>query len=419
MPAAQDLPASTFAPWEQAAFRRIWLVWLAANLCVWMHDVASAWRMATLTNSAMMVALVQSAATLPLFLLGLPCGALADLVDSRRFLALAHVWVTLVAMALAALSFAGALTASLLLAGALCNGVGMAMRWPLFAAIVPSLVPREQLTAALALNGIAANLARIAGPLIAGAVLAGAGAAWVFALNAVVSLVALYLVLRWQPERNITRAPQGGLGAAMRTGLQYVRHCPQMQIILARIFLFFFQVAALTALLPFVAGRLGAGADAYTVLLVAMASGAILVAFRLASLRRRARSQALVGAGIGAHALASALAVLAPTLWLAAVASAVAGMAWLVAANAMTVTIQLALPHAMRARGMAIYQMAVMGGSAVGAACWGALATATSVPASILTAAAVAPVVFLLTCRHEIDADFFVRQTIDTARGRE
>lgn len=239
MSAAQGSPSSTFAPWGDAAFRLIWLVWLAANLGVWVHDVASAWRMATLTGSAMMVALVQSAATLPLFLLGLPCGALADLVDSRRYLALTHVWVALVAIVLAVLSFAGVLSASLLLAGAFCNGVGMAMRWPLFAAIVPNLVPREQLTAALALNGIAANLARIAGPLIAGAVLAGAGTAWVFVLNAVVSVVALGLVLCWKPAASTGRARQGGFGAAMRTGLRYVRHCPQMQIILARIFLFF------------------------------------------------------------------------------------------------------------------------------------------------------------------------------------
>lgn len=419
---APGTAASTFAPLRHTAFRLIWLVWLAANLTIWMNDVASSWRMTTLTGSALMVALVQSAATLPLFLLGLPCGALADILDRRLYLAFTHAWVAVVAMVLAALTMTDMLDAHLLLAGAFCNGVGMAMRWPLFAAIVPDLVTRAQLPAALALNGIAANLARIIGPLVAGALLASAGSTWVFVLNAGLSLAALALVLCWRPAAR-EHSEMERLGPAMRAGLRFVRHCPAMHIVLVRVFLFFFQVAALTALLPFVAVRLGAGPGAYTVLLIAMAGGAVAIAFMLAWLRRVVDSSTLVGAGIFAHAGASMGAVLAPSMWMAVPAVAVAGMAWLVTANALTISVQLGLPPWVRARGMAIYHMAVMGGSAAGAAAWGALATLVSVPASIATAAVAATVVWTVTRRHHLDAQngsaFFVHQPIDTAASQE
>ncbi len=381
----------------------LWLVWLTANLTMWMNDVASAWLMTSLTDSAFMIAMVQSASTLPLFLLGLPSGALADIVDRRRYLALTQVWIGGVAIVLAALSFSGALSAPLLLACTFLNGIGMAMRWPLFAAIVPDLVPRDDLPAALALNGIAANMARLIGPLIAGALLASAGSAYVYLLNVALSVVALALILRWQPAPKISILPCERLGAAMRTGLRHVLQSPQLRIILFRIFLFFLQATALTALLPLVALRLGdGGPGAFTSLLVALAAGAIFIAFNLKRLRLRASPDMMVGAGICVHAVASIGAALAPAMWLAASAVAVAGMAWIATANSLTVAVQLALPDWVRARGMAIYHMAVMGGSAAGAALWGYLAAISSVQASIAAAAALGPIVFLLTKRYGV-----------------
>jgi MFS family permease len=398
--------SSTFAPLRQPGFRMLWLVWLTANLTMWMNDAASAWLMTSLTDSAFMVAMVQSASTLPLFLLGLPSGALADIIDRRRFLALAHVWVGAVAIVLATLSFGGVLSAPLLLVCTFLNGIGMAMRWPLFAAILPDLVQRDDLSAALALNGVAANMSRIVGPIIAGALLASTGSAWVYLLNAVLSVVALVLILRWQPAPKIKVQPSERLLAAMRAGLHFVTLSPQLRVILLRIFLFFLQATALTALLPLVALRLhGGGPAAYTSLLVAMAVGAVLIAFNLHWLRRHVSHDTMVGAGICVHAVASIGVVLAPSMWLAAPAVAVTGMAWIATANSLTVAVQLALPDWVRARGMAIYLMAVMGGSAIGAATWGCLAALSSVPASILTAATLGPLVFLLTKRHSVDSN--------------
>ncbi|HEY6132649.1 MAG TPA: MFS transporter, partial [Rubrivivax sp.] len=150
----------------------LWLAWLAANMTMWMNDVAAAWLMTTLTTSPVMVALVQTASTLPVFLLGLPSGAMADILDRRRYFAATQLWVSVNAMVLAALALTDALTANLLLGLTFVNGIGLAMRWPVFAAIVPEIVPRAQLSPAIALNGIAMNLSRVIGPVLAGVLLA-------------------------------------------------------------------------------------------------------------------------------------------------------------------------------------------------------------------------------------------------------
>ncbi|OWW22939.1 arabinose ABC transporter permease [Noviherbaspirillum denitrificans] len=381
----------------------LWLAWLAANVTMWMNDVASAWLMTSLTESAFMVAMVQAASTLPVFMLGLPSGAMADIVDRRRYFASTQIWVGCIAVLLAALSFLDALTAPVLLGLTFANGIGMAMRWPVFAAIVPDLVPRQELPPALALNGIAMNMSRVIGPIIAGALIASAGIAYVFLVNAVMSIVAFALIMRWRTEPKISALPGERFFAAMRVGLQHVVQSPRLRVVLMRIFLFFFQATSLTALLPVIARRIeNGGPGTFTVLLAAMGFGALLMALNLTRLRRHVDRNTMVYGGTCVHAAASVAAVLSPNLWLAVPAMAVAGMAWIGTANSLTVAAQLALPNWVRARGMSIYQMALMGGSASGAALWGYLASMTSVPTSILAAAAAGPIVLLLTKRHGV-----------------
>ncbi|MCL4698557.1 MAG: MFS transporter, partial [Burkholderiaceae bacterium] len=152
---------AAFAPLiENKVFRGLWVASLAANLAMWMHDVAAAWLMTSLTTSPVMVALVSTAASMPVFLLGLPCGALADIVDRKRFFAATQLWVMVNALVLLALVSLGALTAPLLLLLTFGNGIGLAMRWPVFAAVVPQIVSREHMPQALALNGVSMNLSR-------------------------------------------------------------------------------------------------------------------------------------------------------------------------------------------------------------------------------------------------------------------
>ncbi|MDO8278848.1 MAG: MFS transporter, partial [Burkholderiaceae bacterium] len=147
--AAERAALSPFAPLRSPVFRMLWGIWVTANLCTWMHDVAAAWMMTSFTSTPLWVALVQTASTVPMFLLGLPSGALADILDRRRYFIVTQFWVAGVALVLCAVTVADAMTAPLLLALTFANGVGLAMRWPVFSAIVPELVPRAQLPAAL------------------------------------------------------------------------------------------------------------------------------------------------------------------------------------------------------------------------------------------------------------------------------
>ncbi|GAP33899.1 MFS transporter [Piscinibacter sakaiensis] len=400
---AAAVPESPVAPLRRPVFRMLWLAWLAANVTMWMNDVAAAWLMTSLTDSIVMVALVQAASTLPVFVLGLPSGALADIVDRRRYFALTQLWVAVVAVVLGAFSLAGALSAPWLLALTFANGIGMAMRWPVFAAIVPELVPRAELPSALALNGIAMNMSRVIGPIVAGALLASVGEPWVFLLNAVLAVVAFTLILRWRAQRKPSALPGERFVGAMRVGLQHVVQSPPMRVVLIRIFLFFLQSTALTALLPLVARRLGGGAGTFTLLLAAMGCGAILGAlFVLPRLRQRFSGDRMVQGGTVVHGLATIVVALSPTPWLSVPAMALAGLVWLAVANTLTVSAQMALPNWVRARGMSIYQMALMGGSASGAAVWGWVASHSSVPASLIAAALAGPAVLLLTRRLQV-----------------
>ena len=399
---------SPLGPLGVPTYRMLWSVWLAANTCMWMNDVAAAWLMTSLSPSPAMVALVQSASTLPVFLLGLPSGALADIVDRRRLLVFTQFWVAAVGVAIAAIVAAGAMTAPLLLAFTFVNGIGLALRMPVFAAIVPTLVPRVQLPAAIALNGVAMNASRIIGPMAAGALIAGAGSVYVFALNAVLSVVSGFVVMRWKQPPKKSALPGERFLGAMRVGLQYVRQSARLRTVLLRVMLFFLQSTAVIALLPLVArgfgdGR-GSGARSFTLLLACLGIGAIASATVLQRIRQRVSLDAIVRTGTLAQALATVVVACAPNVWVAVPAMIVAGMAWLSVANTLSVSAQMALPDWVRARGMAAFQMSLMGSSAVSAAVWGQVATFSSVRTSLIAAAASGVAGMMLARRRSLSA---------------
>ena len=387
-PAAQPLPTSALAPLRHPVFRMLWIAWLIANTCMWMNDVAAAWLMTSLTTSPVMVALVQSASTLPVFLLGLPSGALADILDRRRYLMFTQFWVAVVAVLICLTVLADAMSARMLLFLTFANGIGLAMRMPVFAAIVPSLVPREQLQPAIALNGVAMNASRIVGPIVAGALLASAGSVYVFALNAVLSVVSGFVILRWRHEPTPSALPGERFLGAIRVGVQYVRQSARMHTVLLRVALFFVQSTALLALLPLVARDMpGGGAGSFTLLLACLGVGAIASALLLPRLRQRMALDHLVRNGSLLQAAATLVVAFAPNLFVAAPAMVAAGMAWLSVANTLSVSAQLSLPDWVRARGMSIYQMALMGSSAFSAALWGYVASLSDVRTSLVLAA--------------------------------
>ncbi|MCM5679766.1 MFS transporter [Schlegelella sp. S2-27] len=383
----------------------LWGAWLTANICMWMNDVAAAWLMTSLTTSPIMVALVQSASTLPVFLLGLPSGALADILDRRRYFIVTQFWVAAVALVVCVTLLAGAMTAPVLLVLTFANGIGLAMRWPVFAAIVPELVPRPQLPAALALNGVAMNASRIVGPLVAGAVIASAGSAYVFVLNAVLSVLAGFAIMRWKREQKPSALPGERFVGAMRVGLQHVRQSTRMHAVLLRISLFFLQATGLMALMPLVAKGMPDGdAGTFTMLLAALGVGAIAAALSLQKLRRYMNRDDLVHKGSIVVALATLVVAFSPNVWVAMPAMVIAGMAWISVANSLTVSAQLALPNWVRARGMSIYQMALMGSSAAGAAVWGQVASLTDVRTGLVASAVFGGIVLWWARKYKVEA---------------
>ncbi len=369
-------------------FRRLWLVSIVANLCLWMNDVAAAWMMTSLTEAPLMVALVQTATTLPVFMLGLPSGALADIVDRRRLFMITQFWVAGSATLLAFAVAMDAINPTLLLVLVFANGLGLAMRWPVYSALVAELVPRPQMPAAMALNGVAMNASRIFGPIIAGLLISAGGTAWVFTVNALLSVVTGLTILGWKRERKTSALPGEQFLGAIRVGVQYVRQSPRMLTVLVRTALFFGQAASLVALLPLIARSMpGASAHSYTLLLAAMGAGAIASAFLLPRWRARFAHDEMIKRGTWGHGAALLLAAVAPNMWLALPATFGAGLAFMAVANTIAVAAQMSLPDWIRARGMSVYQMALMGGSALGAAFWGQIATITSVRFSLVLAA--------------------------------
>ena len=402
---------AALAPLQSPVFRGLWFAWLAANLTMWMNDVAAAWLMTSLTTSPVMVALVQTASTLPVFLLGLPSGAMADILDRRRYFAATQLWVSINAMVLAACALTGVLTAPLLLLLTFVNGVGLAMRWPVFAAIVPQVVSKTELPAALALNGIAMNLSRVIGPAIAGALLAAVSPAAVFVLNTLLAAAAFVLILRWRSVPRASALPGERFIGAMRAGVHYAMQSPRLQVVLLRIFLFFLQSTALVALLPLVARQLhGGGPGSFTLMLSMVGAGAILAALYFPRWRARFSRDQFVVAGTVIHAALSSLIVLVPEIWLALPLMFVIGMAWISVANSLTIAAQTAMPDWVRARGMSIYQMALMGGAAMGSLLWGQVASWWDVRGAVLAAAGVGVLLLLATRKLSVnwlqDIDF-------------
>ena len=396
---------TTWAPLSRPVFRMLWLATLAANISMWMNDVAAAWMMTTLAPDPVWVALVQSASTLPVFLLGIPSGALADIVDRRLLFMATQVWVAATAVLLSVLAFSGGLNGPLLLVLVFCNGIGLAMRWPVFSAIVPELVPRGELTSAMALNAISMNVSRIAGPIGAGAILSTLGSAWVFALNAALSVIAAFMISRWRTTPRASALPGERFVGAIRVGIQHVSQSQHMRVVLVRIFVFFLNSTALLALMPLLARRFeGGGAGTYTLMLACMGSGAVLTGLVLPRLRDALNRDQLVHYGTLSHALATFIVALAPNAWVAAPAMALGGAGWIATANSLTLSAQLALPDWVRARGMAIYQTALMAGAAGGAALWGQIASFSSLRSALLGAAGSALLMQIALRRWGVEA---------------
>lgn len=398
-------PASAWAPLRQPLFRALWIATVVSNVGTWMHEVGAGWLMVTLDPRPVMVSLVQAATALPIFLLALPGGALADIIDRRRYLIAVQCWMALTALLLALCAMLGWLNAWSLLGFTFALACGAALNVPAWAATVHELVPKPQLQAAIALNSLGVNLARAVGPACAGVVVAMSGPQAAFLLNAL-SFAGLIVVLtRWQRVPPARTAPAERFSGALRAGLRYVRQATALQYVMARAAGFFLFASAPWALLPLVALNAGGGPHAYGLLLGGIGIGAVSAAMVMPALRRRASRDALVRGATVLFAAATAGLALAPTLAGLLPAVFAAGAAWLALLSTLHVSAQTAVPQWVRARALSIYLMVYAAGMTGGAVLWGGVATRWGVPAALFAAAAASLLAMLLTWRMTLGGD--------------
>ncbi|AEV85640.1 major facilitator transporter [Actinoplanes sp. SE50] len=379
---------AAWAPLRIAAFRALWLALLASNIGTWMQTVGAQWLLVEHSGSDTLVAVVQTASTLPIVLLALPSGALADTFDRRRLLIFVQIFLAAVGVLLTVLTQAGRMPPSLLLTLTFALGAGQAMTAPAWQAVIPEMVPRSQLASASALGAISMNLARAVGPAVAGVLIAQTGTAVVFGLNTLSYAVFALVLVRWRPAAPDPAAVPEPFGAAMRSGSRYVRHSPVVRRILLRASLFLVPGSALWALLPLVAERrLGLGSGGYGVLLAAVGAGAVVGALLLPRMRARwSMNRLLLIAGVVFTAILAVLG-LARSEILVIIVLVPAGIAWVMVLSNVNAAMQLFLPNWVRARGLAVYQMVFAGAQAVGALAWGALSDVTGLPATLVASA--------------------------------
>lgn len=381
-------PPTAWTPLSHPLFRTLWIASVASNIGTWMHNVGADWLMTSLAPSPLLVALMQTAENAPLFLLALPAGALADIVDRRRLLLYTQGWMLLSAIALALLTFLGLTTPPVLLALIFCLGLGSALNAPAWQAIVPELVPREELAGAVSLNSVAFNIARAVGPALGGLVVAAVGSWAVFLLNSLSFLGVMLVLYRWQREPLESISPTERVMGAMRAGLRYVRHDPGLRAVLARTAIFVLCASALWATLPLVARKeLGLGALAYGVLLGGLGAGAILAAFLLPMFRQRIPLNAMTVAGTVAFAGATVALAELRSFPLLCLAMVLGGVAWMALMSSFNISVQALVPGWVRARVLAIYLLTFFGGMAAGSALWGTVATHLGLSRTLLIAA--------------------------------
>lgn len=397
---------AALAPLRHADFRRLWIANLVSNTGLFVQNTAAGWLMTGLDPSPIMVSLVQASSLLPVFLLALPAGALADIIDRRLFLIAAQLWMTLASLLLCLLSWGGLLGPWGLIALTFALGAGLAMSFPAWAATTPELVPREDLIGAIALNGIGFNITRAIGPAAGGLVIAWAGVGAAFLLNALCVLVLAGALWAWRRPAEAPRGPPEPFRTAVRAGARFVAASPAMHAAILRACVFFLFSAAVWGLLPLlVRETLGLGPAAFGLLLGCMGVGAVAAGLLLPLARRRLdRSEMVLASSLlGAFAMAAmaslhhwAAAALAMTLY---------GMAWIAAASTLQAAAQMAAPAWVRARAIGIYQMSFFGALAAGAALAGWLGGQLGVPGALLLFAAAGALAAWLVRGARIDGE--------------
>jgi MFS family permease len=380
---------SVGAPLRLPLFRRIWLASLLSNLGLLIQGVGAAWAMTQMTASADQVALVQTALMLPIMLISMPAGAIADMYD-RRVVALVSLGIALSgATGLSVLAWLRLITPEILLASCFVVGSGMALFGPAWQSSVTEQVPAETLPSAVALNGISYNIARSFGPAIGGIVVASAGAVAAFATNAVFYLPLLVVLFLWRRTSEPSRLPRERLNRAIVSGVRYIANSPSIRIVLARTLVPGVIGGSVSALMPLVArDLLHGGAQTYGIMLGAFGMGAVIGALNIAEVRKRMTGEAAVRACALSMGGAIAAVALSREPVLTAAALVVAGAVWMLAVALFNIGVQLSAPRWVAGRSLAAFQASIAGGIAIGSWGWGRLTDAAGVETALLVSAA-------------------------------
>jgi MFS family permease len=378
------------SPLGVPVFRAVWIASMASNFGGLIQSVGASWMMTSLASSSQLVALVQASTAMPIMLLSLWAGAVADNVDRRIVMLCAQSFMLLVSVALAVCAWTGVLTPALLLAFTFLIGCGTAFNGPAWQASVGDMVPRPLLPGAVALNSMGFNIARSLGPAIGGTIVAAAGAAAAFLTNAV-SYVGLIIVLaRWRPHTPARLLPRERMGVAMGAGVRYVAMSPNIRIVLLRAAIFSIAASAVPALMPLVARDLMAGGPlTYGILLGAFGIGAVGGALGSGRLRRHLSTESIVRIASAALAVGAAVTGASSMIATAVPALMLAGAGWVLALSTFNVTVQMAAPRWVVARALALYQMAAFGGLAGGSWIFGLTADHQGVSIALFAAAIV------------------------------
>ncbi len=377
---------SALAPLAEPLFRSLWIAAVISYTGSWMQNIATGWLMTSLTRSPMWVSLVQVALSLPVLLIALPAGALADLVDRRKFLLFTQSSMVAAALILGILTVTGTCTPTRLLIFTFLLGAGAVMNEPAWQALMPDLVTPPKLGSAVALNSAGFNMARAVGPALGGLVIATAGSGVAFLLNAVSFFGVILFLYRWKPVPKAGGQISTSFSGALMIGLRYTRQERRISAVLVRLLIFSLFVSAFWALLPLIASRFGA--TGYGAMLASFGLGALVGALLLARARRSFSFDAVAVLATVIFAVALFGLVRSSTLAASSIFAAAAGLAYLSALATFNLVIQFVCPGWVRARILSMYVLVLQGGFALGSIVWGALATHTSVKFAMTSAAA-------------------------------
>lgn len=394
-----------FSPLKQGLFATIWVATILGNTGSFMRDVASSWLVTGLSSNPAAVALMQTAATLPIFLLAIPAGVLSDILDRRRLLIFVQLLLASVSATLLLLSHNNLLTVEYLVALTFIGGIGAALMGPAWQAIVPELVPRSDLRNAVALNSLGINIARAVGPAGGGLLLASLGAGAAYGADVMSYVFVIGALLWWKrPVKAKNELSEHFLGA-FRAGLRYVKASQELHRVLLRAAIYFAFASAIWAMLPLIARNMLHGtAGFYGILLGAVGVGAIFGALLLPRLRQKLSADGLVLLSALLSAAVMLLLATSPAKWLAVVLMVILGIGWIIALTSMNGVAQAVLPDWVRGRGLAVYLMVFNGAMAAGSLFWGLIARETGLVGALLLAGSGLVIAALVCWRLKLPA---------------